>query len=295
MGDCGIRAQLNIRHHGVLGWALTLFHFVEKWPTGLPFRASCFQPFPVLVRLEVERRNIPPANHKNQLFEGAPSGKIIQRLINEIDVQMTPDDYLVDFGIDPFLASASVIDAVLANACATPPDADATQGTEESEAEGEKPAADDEVSQVIPPPPCATTDPMPTVEKWSDQAKPPAGGEAIHQKPKPRHKKRSTVKGGGREKLIAALTKHHDYANGSCLNLELIGNNELARKAKVSPSTASEFFKKYFKGWKKYRAICNRGDAKTLVAALKLMNDEFRPCHLFETELADRDDSEDDE
>src|SRR5262249_18814112 len=38
--------------------------------------------------------------------------------------------------------------------------------------------------------------------------------------------KRSTERGEGRAKLIAALTKHHQYADGGCLNLEPIGNNE---------------------------------------------------------------------
>ena len=91
--------------------------------------------------------------------------------------------------------------------------------------------------------------------------------------------KRSTERGEGRAKLVAALTKHHKYADGSCLNLEYIGNNELARLADVSESTASEFFKKQFGGHSKYRAICT--DAKNLVTALKLLNQEFAPHHLF--------------
>jgi len=46
--------------------------------------------------------------------------------------------------------------------------------------------------------------------------------------------KRSTVKGEGRTKLIATLTKDHHYADGGCLKQDPIGNNELARLAKVS-------------------------------------------------------------
>ena len=57
--------------------------------------------------------------------------------------------------------------------------------------------------------------------------------------PPPRQSRRTS----GRAKLIAALTKHHQYAEGGCLNLEPIGNNELAKGAVVSRSTASEFFK----------------------------------------------------
>jgi hypothetical protein len=45
------------------------------------------------------------------------------------------------------------------------------------------------------------------------------------------------VRGEAEAKLIAALTKHHQYADGSCLNLEPVGNNELARIAEVSEST----------------------------------------------------------
>ena len=55
--------------------------------------------------------------------------------------------------------------------------------------------------------------------------------------------KRSTERNEGRAKLISALTAHHKYKNGSCLNLVFIGNNELARLAAVQKSTASEFFK----------------------------------------------------
>lgn len=92
--------------------------------------------------------------------------------------------------------------------------------------------------------------------------------------------KKSTQKGEGRVKLIAALTKHHEYADGSCLNPEPIGNNELARQAGVDKKTASEFFKKEFKGHDKYNALC-RNDTQGLITALKLLNDEFSPYLLY--------------
>lgn len=92
-------------------------------------------------------------------------------------------------------------------------------------------------------------------------------------------RKRSTEKGEGRVKLIAALTKHHDYAQESCLNLEPIGNNALARLAGVDQATASVFFRQEFKGHAKYKAIC--ADAAQLAAALKLLNGEFAPHVLF--------------
>ncbi|MSR59848.1 MAG: hypothetical protein EXS05_19790 [Planctomycetaceae bacterium] len=94
--------------------------------------------------------------------------------------------------------------------------------------------------------------------------------------PKP---KRSTERGEGSAKLIAALTKHHKYADGGCLNLTHIGNNELARMASVEESTASAFFKKNFKGHSNYIAICR--DTSSLVAALKMLNQEFAPHDLY--------------
>lgn len=90
--------------------------------------------------------------------------------------------------------------------------------------------------------------------------------------------KRSTERGEGRVKLIAALTQHHQYADGGCLNFLPIGSNELARKAAVSASTASAFFNDKFQGHTKYKALC--WDADKLKAALKLLNDEFAPYHL---------------
>jgi hypothetical protein len=91
-------------------------------------------------------------------------------------------------------------------------------------------------------------------------------------------RKRSTERGEGRAKLIAALTKYHQYADGGCLKQEPIGNNELAKAAGVSPSTASAFFNDKFQGHTKYKALCR--DAGKLAAALKLLNDEFAPYHL---------------
>jgi hypothetical protein len=91
--------------------------------------------------------------------------------------------------------------------------------------------------------------------------------------------KRSTERGDGRKKLISALTKHHEYADGGCLNTEPIGNNELARLAKVDQATASAFFKRKFKGHGKYKAAC--ADATKLTAMLKLLNGEYCPHLLY--------------
>ncbi len=91
--------------------------------------------------------------------------------------------------------------------------------------------------------------------------------------------KRSTERGEARTKLIAALTKHHKYADDGCLNLEPIGNNKLARNADVDQATASAFFKSEFMGHAKYRATCQ--DAKLLVTALKMLNGDYSPHLLY--------------
>jgi hypothetical protein len=75
-------------------------------------------------------------------------------------------------------------------------------------------------------------------------------------------------------KLIAALTQHHRYSDGSCLNSDPIASNDLARKAEVSKSTASLFFKREFRSHQDYRMLCRKGN---LVAALKMLNGEFSP------------------
>ena len=87
------------------------------------------------------------------------------------------------------------------------------------------------------------------------------------------------MRGEGEVKLVAALTKHHGYDNGSCKNLEPIGNNEVAREAVVAISTASAFFKKRFRGHTKYKALCRR--VGELARSLKLLNGEYSPHDLY--------------
>lgn len=89
-------------------------------------------------------------------------------------------------------------------------------------------------------------------------------------------RKRSTERGEGTAKLIAALTKHHKYADGSCLHLEPVANNALARLAGgVSRSTASQFFKKHFGGWDKYRTVCLK-NAQQLAINLGLLSGDVQ-------------------
>lgn len=107
-------------------------------------------------------------------------------------------------------------------------------------------------------------------------ARKPAGGDKRTAGAK---KKRSTTKGEGREKCIAALTQHHKYQGRSCLNTEPIGCNELARQADVSQSTASSFFKSQFKSHTAYKVVCR--DAGRLADYLRLLNGEFSPHELY--------------
>lgn len=107
-----------------------------------------------------------------------------------------------------------------------------------------------------------------------------ARARTTHSPPLPTQKqKRSTVRGEARAKIVAVLTDHHQYADGSCLNQEPIGNNELARKAVVAKSTAKSFFDNAFRGHSKYVAGCR--NLPGLIASLKLLNDEFSPHLLF--------------
>jgi hypothetical protein len=136
----------------------------------------------------------------------------------------------------------------------------------------------------------ATPTPPPAAQRHSQEllvdeplggSKPPAA-VVTGQNP-PGKAKRSTQRGEGRAKLIAALTKHHEYASGGCLNTKPVGNNELARLAGVSESTASDFFKKEFKGFNKYRYKCQNTGA--LCNALKALRGEFTPAELFQMNI----------
>jgi hypothetical protein len=96
--------------------------------------------------------------------------------------------------------------------------------------------------------------------------------------------KRGTVPGETDAKLTAALTDHHRYSHDSCLEDEPIGNNELARKAKVSQSTAKKFLDEKFGGLLAYRRACR--DKQKLLLALKQMNGEIEPRHLLSADVA---------
>lgn len=71
-----------------------------------------------------------------------------------------------------------------------------------------------------------------------------------------KREKRGSAKGEAESKLIGALAVHHRYSDGSCLNLEPVKNNALARLAGVDQGSASHFFKKHFRGRQQYARIC---------------------------------------
>jgi len=91
--------------------------------------------------------------------------------------------------------------------------------------------------------------------------------------------KRNTGRGAGEAKIIAALTKHHRFKEDSGLNFDPIGNNKLAKTAAVSPSTASDFFKRRCQGYPRYLAICR--ERTKLANWLKVLNCEFSRDRLY--------------
>jgi len=113
-------------------------------------------------------------------------------------------------------------------------------------------------------------------ERIADSAK---GGDGEAPRVVAKKPKRSTNNGDAVDKLIAALTEHHQYATGGCLHWEPIGVRSLAEKAAVSPSTASEFFERNFGGHRAYRRMCR--DSSELTAYLQILNRETPQKNLF--------------
>lgn len=93
-------------------------------------------------------------------------------------------------------------------------------------------------------------------------------------------RKRSTVKGEARAKIISGLTAHHKYDNGSCANLDPINVSEFAKSIGVSKSTVSDFLKDRFGGFAKYRGFFCK-DAKTLATSISLLRGELPPSILY--------------
>lgn len=116
---------------------------------------------------------------------------------------------------------------------------------------------------------------VPSVSKEAGESEPSAKA-APKKNIEAAPKKKSTERGDGTAKLIAALTLHHEYANGGCLKCDYAGNNELARAAEVAASTASKFFRDHFGGYTKYRVLCQ--SRAGLASKLTDLNND-RPPH----------------
>ena len=85
---------------------------------------------------------------------------------------------------------------------------------------------------------------------------------------KPKREKKTDKK---QTQMISCFTAYHRQYNG--LNSKPIGLRELARLARVSPSTAWSFFEKEYGGYAKYEEVCDYELAKSL----KRMNQEYAP------------------
>ena len=96
---------------------------------------------------------------------------------------------------------------------------------------------------------------------------------------KPKH---STERGEARIKIVAALTKHHKYADGGCQNFDPIGVREL-EKYGVGRDAATRFFKKHFGSHAKYKIACGRDHAR-IGAWLKLLNEDYSTHPLFSSD-----------
>ena len=91
--------------------------------------------------------------------------------------------------------------------------------------------------------------------------------------------KRSTINGEAHAKIVAGLTAHHKYKDGSCLEWTPVQVNKFAAHVKVSPSTVSKFFKDQFAGHKKYQTACC--DPVKLAFTLRMLNGELTPRILY--------------
>ena len=69
--------------------------------------------------------------------------------------------------------------------------------------------------------------------------------------------------------MLSELVRHHQYAEGTCLNMEPIDCNELARRVGVNGPTASDFFDSEFGSYAKYKQICRREEIGEFLRVLR--------------------------
>jgi hypothetical protein len=95
----------------------------------------------------------------------------------------------------------------------------------------------------------------------------------------PVRKTTGTARGEATARLIAALSKHHGYADRSVLNTEPIGIRELARLAKCDAKTAGNFIRRKFRDRHGYARTCRH--TPSLAGSLAMMNSELAPRDVF--------------
>ena len=112
-------------------------------------------------------------------------------------------------------------------------------------------------------------------------------------------KKRSTVSGEARAKIIAGFAEHHKFDDNSCGNCDPIQVGKFAKRIDVSKSRVSEFLKERFSpedgsaAYQRYKSAC--ADPKRLAMDIKAMRGELTPSVLYKSfldanALADDDD-----
>ena len=98
---------------------------------------------------------------------------------------------------------------------------------------------------------------------------------------RPRKPKGSAEPTGAEVEMIHKLIEHHKYDGQSCLNLDPIKAVDLLKKLDMtkSKSTVSEFFKKFYKHYRGYRATCRI--PVQLVRSLQILNRDISPADVF--------------
>jgi hypothetical protein len=135
-----------------------------------------------------------------------------------------------------------------------------------------------------PPRPAEASETVGALPQHSAAAEVPAtitspSGQILSPDGKAARRKRSKPRGAARQLLVAKLNAHHHYDDGCSLNLEPIGNNEIASLVGIDKSTASDFFTKEFGSYDNYCRTC--AAPATLAAALRLLNGEVKPRDLY--------------
>lgn len=98
-------------------------------------------------------------------------------------------------------------------------------------------------------------------------------------------------------KILAALTKHHQYKDRGCMNHDPIGSNELAKAAKVGAGSVSAFWKSRFESqhgakdgtYDHYKQACFKN---SIAIYLALWNGEAADHKLLTNQRGDEDEGD---